>query len=219
MLATIDIEGRGVRTVRCEDGFPGVVLADVLEPFGKRVDAVAKTLEGWARVRIERVPSRMGAQATTLLHAEDVPLALARLDQRGMSDETKELHTRFLLRCRDVLAQHFFPKASTAQDGATLSSARIGDDPAARRRLRLAMDRVCNARCYSRQKVIGYVRKTQRVSTPYAVSLHLLLDVITSLETIELGHVSLLSTREMKRLAALRRADDRQLKLGKPEWN
>ena len=116
MIATLQIQDRAVRTLRCDDGFPGVVLADVLEPFGKRVDKTVPLMDGWARWRIARVPSRGGAfdgrgggpQDTTLLHAEDVPLLLARLDQRGMTDEVKALHLRFLVACRDVLAAHFF---------------------------------------------------------------------------------------------------------------
>ncbi len=121
MSALVLIEGHQVRTHRTDDGFPGVVVADVLAPFGKRVDACKGLWDGWARTRTERLSrhtSRMGVEdsaenlsvATTLMHAEDVPLLLARLDQRGMTAEVKALHTRFLVACRDILAAAFFER-------------------------------------------------------------------------------------------------------------
>lgn len=121
-LATVEIAGVQLRTMRTDDGFPGVVLADVLEPFGKRVDKAVALLAGWGRTRIERVPSRGGAlggrgggpQDTTMVHVEDVPLLLAKLDQRGMTPTIKGLHTRFLVACRDVLAAHFVAPAPAA---------------------------------------------------------------------------------------------------------
>ena len=123
------IEGNQVRTHRCDDGFPGVVVADVLAPFGKRVDTARGLWEGWARVRTERLAhtSRTGVRdsssETTLMHVEDIPLLIARLDRRGMDDEIKALHTRFLIVCRNVLAAHFFPKVEPIDVAAIVAAA------------------------------------------------------------------------------------------------
>lgn len=104
------IEGQKIRTHRCEDGFPGVVVADVLAPFGKRADAVSSLWYGWGRVRTEMVgPILDGSNGdprrkkTMLLHVEDVPLLLARLDHRGMTTEVKRLFLQSRLdRCCPV---------------------------------------------------------------------------------------------------------------------
>jgi len=101
-------------------------------------------------------------------------------------------------------------------DETIVSSARIGDDPAAMAELRQAIRRVCDARGYSKAKVIGYVRKIRTASTPWAVSMHLLAKTIESLEAIENNHHSLLSPREERLLAAAKRAErNGQLKLFK----
>lgn len=97
----------------------------------------------------------------------------------------------------------------TSIDGTAVNSARIGDDPAAIRKLRLGVSRVKRATDYSTQRIHGFIRKTQRVSTPFAVSLHLLPHVLDALEQIECRHVALLSPKQARLLT---QGSTRQLK-------
>ena len=97
------------------DGEGWVSFPSLLRPFVKRADSVATMLEGWARTRVARVPSRTGAldgrgggvQETIVVHRDDAPLVIARLDRRGMDEEMKERHTLYLKECAKVLAEYF----------------------------------------------------------------------------------------------------------------
>lgn len=105
-------DGDTLEVVQIE-GLGWVSLPSLLRPFGKRVDATSSLLDGWARVRQERVaPVLDGSndrrrKLTTLLHIEDAPLLIARLDGRGMSPEMKAKHARYLRHVAGVLAEHF----------------------------------------------------------------------------------------------------------------
>lgn len=111
-LATLSFDGDALEVVEI-DGEGWVSLPSLLRPFGKRVDATKGLLEGWARVRVEFVaPIQDGsndprAKATTLLHADDAPLLVARLDGRGMDEVTKSKHARYLRECAAVLTAYF----------------------------------------------------------------------------------------------------------------
>lgn len=111
-LSTLSFDGDVLEVVQIE-GLGWVSLPSLLRPFGKRVDAAAGLLSGWARTRMEWLahPSRTGVQnarsMTTLLHIEDAPLLIARLDGRGMSPEMKAKHARYLRHVAGVLAEHF----------------------------------------------------------------------------------------------------------------
>lgn len=111
-LATLSFDGDELEVVEI-DGTGWVSLPSLLRPFGKRVDHAKGLLEGWARTCVEFVAPRLAGsndsrvKATTLLHAEDVPLLVARLDQRGMPDEAKAKHARYLREVAGVLAAYF----------------------------------------------------------------------------------------------------------------
>lgn len=90
-------------------------------------------------------------------------------------------------------------------DTTVANSARIGDDPVAWSRYQLARRRAHFATGYSFQRLDGYVRRTQRVSTPKALSLHLLEHVIASLEIVERREVQLLRRAEQRLLEAARK--------------
>lgn len=119
-LAAIDFDGDTLHVARLPGDGPGdgwVSLPSLLAPFGKRVDNATGLLAGWARTRSANLPSRKGgghAVETTLLHYRDAPLLVARLDQRGMDEDTKATHSRYLRRCADVLAAFFSPVATSS---------------------------------------------------------------------------------------------------------
>lgn len=92
-----------------------------------------------------------------------------------------------------------------AFDTTVANSARIGDDPVAWARYQLARRRAHFATGYSFQRLDGYVRRTQRVSTPKALSLHLLDHVVASLEIVERREVQLLRRAEQRLLEAARK--------------
>lgn len=112
VLVTLSFDGDELEVVEI-DGTGWVSLPSLLRPFGKRVDHAKGLLEGWARTCVEFVAPRLAGsndsrvKATTLLHAEDVPLFVARLDQRGMPDEVKAKHARYLREVAGVLAAYF----------------------------------------------------------------------------------------------------------------
>lgn len=95
-------------------------------------------------------------------------------------------------------------KPAVRLDESTVSSSRISDDPAEIRRLRLAVGRVRLARGYSVQRVYGFIRRTRKVSSPFAVSSHLLRSVEESLEALETGTIDLGSSS--RRLLPVRAA-------------
>jgi hypothetical protein len=113
-LASLVFDGDTLEVIEL-DGEGWVSFPSLLRPFGKRADSYLGLLDGWARTRQERVPSRTGAfdgrggglQLTTLLHFEDAPMAIARLDRRGMEDDAKAKHTRYLKECAKALADYF----------------------------------------------------------------------------------------------------------------
>jgi hypothetical protein len=113
-LAPLVFDGDTLEVIEL-DGEGWVSFPSLLRPFGKRAVAYAGLLDGWARTRIEKVASRTtaldgrggGAQDTTLLHFEDAPMAIARLDRRGMEEDVKAKHTRYLKECAKVLADYF----------------------------------------------------------------------------------------------------------------
>jgi hypothetical protein len=78
-----------------------------------------------------------------------------------------------------------------ALNGTVANSARIRDDPAALDKFRHAARCACSLRGYSRQLLYGFVRRTQKVSSPFDVSLHLLDHVLASLDHIARGHAHL----------------------------
>jgi hypothetical protein len=126
------------------------------------------------------------------------------------------LSPTFHVWCNDVIRGEMqrAPAEPIARlDASVVNSARIGNDETAKRALRRGITRVRRARGYSAQRVIGYLRKAYCVSSPFAVSLHLLDKVLAGLEEIEEGLVSLLSRREQRRIEARRRAADKQLPL------
>lgn len=112
VASSISFDGDALDVVELE-GAGWVSLPSLLAPFGKRADHAAGLLEGWARTRIEFVaPRQEGSndyrvKRTTLLHVEDAPLLVARLDQRGMNEATKAKHARYLRHVARVLADHF----------------------------------------------------------------------------------------------------------------
>lgn len=120
--------------------------------------------------------------------------------------------------CNDVIRREM-AGAPTRFDTTVANSARVLDDPHAQHRLRLACKRVCQARSYSLQRVYGFIRKTQRVSSPFALSTHLLGDIIDGLEQLEQGHTSLITRREHRLLETRRIADAKQLRLSGKGWN
>ena len=106
-LAVMRFDGDDLEVVEL-DGEGWVSFGSLLEPFGKRVDGYTGLLEGWARTRVERLTSRTGVnRAVTLVHFEDAPLAIARLDRRGMEDDVKAKPSRYLRACAQALAEHF----------------------------------------------------------------------------------------------------------------
>jgi hypothetical protein len=108
-LAVVAFDGDELEVVEL-DGAGWVSLPSLLAPFGKRADNAAGLLDGWARTRVVVLTSRKGEPGnprTTLVHVEDAPLLIARLDHRGMSDEVKAKHSRYLQHVAHVLADHF----------------------------------------------------------------------------------------------------------------
>lgn len=87
---------------------PYVSLPSLCRPFAKRVDAQTRTLR-WARTHLGWV--RDGASGAsrnvTLLHAQDVPMFIARMNQRGMTPGLKVKHDQYVRHCAIVLAEHF----------------------------------------------------------------------------------------------------------------
>jgi len=96
-------------------------------------------------------------------------------------------------------------------DAAVASSARVGDDPIACDRYRLSRRRAANATGYSSQRLDGYVRRTQRVSSWKALSMHLLDHVVGSLEIVERREVQLLRRAEQRLLEAARKSGQLEL--------
>lgn len=128
-LSVMRFDGDDLEVVEL-DGAGWVSLPSLLRPFGKRVDATQGLLAGWAITRVFRDPSRMGPGNlpgidTTLIRVEDAPLLVARLDGRGMSDEVKAKHARYLQRVARALAEHFGlrPKAAAPLDPWTVLQA------------------------------------------------------------------------------------------------
>ena len=113
-LSTLSFDGDELEVVQIE-GLGWVSLPSLLRPFGKRVDHARGLLDGWARTRLERLTgthlqagcARGNASDVTLLHIEDAPLLIARLDGRGMDEATKAKHARYLRHVSGVLAEHF----------------------------------------------------------------------------------------------------------------
>lgn len=136
-LSTLSFDGDSLQVACLPGDGPGdgwVSLPSLLAPFGKRVDHVRPLLDGWARTMTVRdlTPLRAGSErgrsvvsrSVTVLHHRDVPLLVARLDQRGMTDEIKAKHTRYLRACAEVLAAFFAP-APRSSDDRLLEVARI----------------------------------------------------------------------------------------------
>lgn len=112
-LVTLTFDGDELEVIQVE-GLGWVSLPSLLAPFGKDVDNTRPLLDGWARVRVERLRSRNGVtRGVTLLHIEDAPLLVARLDGRGMSEEVKAKHARYLRHIARVLAEHFGLRPAT----------------------------------------------------------------------------------------------------------
>lgn len=105
-LSTLTFDGDALEVVRL-DGLGWVSLASLCRTFGKDPKEQRGLLEGWARVRTGRVSTRGGVQDAHLLLHEDVPLFIARLNRRGMSQDLQEKHTFYLRHVARVLAEHF----------------------------------------------------------------------------------------------------------------
>lgn len=109
------------------DGEPFVTLQSLCAPFGKRVDAQTRPLARWgARTHLGWVRLGSTTHNLTLLHAEDVPMFIARLDQRGMTPEIKAKHERYIRRCAIVLPEHF----GHTQGPPTVAAATLAPTPA-----------------------------------------------------------------------------------------
>lgn len=131
-------------------------------------------------------------------------------------DYASYLDDDFHVWCNEVIRREMqrAPAEPIARlDAAVVNSARIGNDETAKRALRRGVTRVCRARGYSVQRVIGFVRRAYCVSSPWAISLHLLEKVLGSLQDIEDGIVSLLTKREQRRLEAAGKPAQKQLPL------
>jgi len=108
-LKTLAFDGDELEVVELDDA-GWVSIPSLLRPFGKRADNMAGLWDGWGRVRVEVLPSRKGEPGnprTTLIHVKDAPLLIARMDKRGMDDDIKEKHNRYLRLVAGVLAEHF----------------------------------------------------------------------------------------------------------------
>lgn len=119
-LSTLSFDGDALQVACLPGDGPGdgwVSLPSLLAPFGKRVDHARPLLDGWARTMTVRdlTPLQAGSErgrsvvsrSVTVLHHRDVPLLVARLDHRGMTDETKAKHARYLRACAEALAAFF----------------------------------------------------------------------------------------------------------------
>lgn len=107
---------------------------------------------------------------------------------------------------------HLAPTALTL-DTATVSSARIRDNPAAMATLRRAIKRIVLATGCTTQRVYGLIRKTEKPSSAFDLSVLRLEPLVRWLEQIESGAVALLSRREVKAIAAGKKAAAEQMNL------
>lgn len=108
-LATLTFDGDELEVVEI-DGEGWVSLPSLLRPFGKRADHAKPLYEGWARTTLFRDPARRGLpgyQRSLLVHVDDAPLLVARLDGRGMAPATKAKHARYLREVAGVLGDYF----------------------------------------------------------------------------------------------------------------
>lgn len=103
--------------------------------------------------------------------------------------------------------------APLALDTATVSSARIRDNPAAMATLRRAIKRIVLATGCTTQRVYGLIRKTEKPSSAFDLSVLRLEPLVRWLEQIESGAVALLSKREVKAIAAGKKAAAEQMNL------
>ena len=133
---------------------------------------------------------------------------IIRLTMRSDASDAESMQVEFADVIEAWLDGHLRAKPLPL-DGTVANSARIGDDEAAVAQLRLAVRRVRLSCGYSTQRVHGYIRRSQRVSSPFAVSLHLLAHVVASLESIERREVALIGQRESRLLEAARVAECR----------
>lgn len=77
----------------------------------------------------------------------------------------------------------------------TSNAAPISKDPVAKSELQWQAKRVARARGYSIPKIYGFIRKTQNVNSPFAISSRCKAQVMRLLEHIEKGFISIGSTR------------------------
>jgi hypothetical protein len=122
-LATVDVDGDRLEVVEL-DGEGWVSLGSLCRPFGKDPKEQRSILGGWARTRRGRLTTRGGVQDALLLHHKDAPMFVARLNARGMNEETRSKHQRYLRLCADVLGAYFTRTAPAT----TPALAPSGDD-------------------------------------------------------------------------------------------
>lgn len=217
----------GVRTLELDgwmvvdDGEPRVSAFEIAERSGMPAPRQVKELLGRNRAELEMhgpIPMRRSVRRIEKRGA--IGGVEFREVETPMLNEAQALNLVALMRTaraselRVALIKVFIAvrkgEGPPPLDGATLNAARIGDDPTAARALRNGVTRVRNATGYSTQRVHGFLRKTQRVSSPFAISLHLLAHVLQALEQVEFRQVALLSGKDARLLS---RATSQQLKL------
>lgn len=207
-LKTLELDGWTVQQLDSEE--PRVSALEVAERAGMKHARQIKELmgrnqaelENHGRIDMRRTVRRISKpnggfelrEVETPMLNEAQAMNLVALMRTPRASELRVALVKVFLACRNGVLR------PGTIDGTVANSARVGDDPAALERLRMAVKLVRYATGYSTQKIHGYLRKTQRVSSPFAISVQLLNHVVQALEQVERKHVALLTAKQARLL-------------------
>lgn len=213
MSAAMKVVREGGLTFEVSDDEPRVRDIDLAERAGlakprdirATIEANREELESLGELTMRRCWRRIekrGAvrgfeqreESEYLLNEHQTATVLILLRTKTAKRFRGEVVRTFIAVRKGLLAQ---PPSPAVLDGTVANSCRIGDTDEGKRRLRRAVAVLRMVRGYSFQRIHGYLRKQFRVSSPFAISAHLLPFVESTLEALERGDVTLSGARRL----------------------